>query len=71
MKVFRRIGSARLDDFPRFPFAFALGKQARPGDWANALAHMLPFLLTGNVLPETNHKPPSRFFDMTILTSSA
>lgn len=46
-----------------------LGKQAGTRDRADALTNMYPLLLPCDVLPEPDHKPPSRFFNVTILTS--
>jgi hypothetical protein len=59
VEVFSGVRTARLDNFPRFPFAFALGKKAGTRDRADALSNMHPPFLTGNVFPESYDKPSS------------
>jgi len=57
LEVFNRVRTAFLDNLPRFPFAFALGKKTGTQDRADALSNMHPFFLTWNVFPKSYDKP--------------
>src|SRR5262249_50406255 len=71
VEVLGGVRTARLNNLPRFPFAFSFGQESWARNRTHAFTDVRPLFFAGNVLPKANHKPSPRFFNVTILTSSA